>query len=181
MDETHPVIQPLQQCGPRLWKGLFSLKRMKQLLFVYLLDQCCFVVVCSIMFMFPCARSFFLWPRYGTYIHSINKTITFRAPDVWFIHILEVTTGSKAELGEKDEWERSEKTENVRDAYHYEASSERFAALPRPSSFSLGRPCSPLSALGERKRTKDLLLGPDMYTFLVLFFSPRPLGHTKGL
>lgn len=53
-----------------------------------------------------------------------------------------------------------------------------------PTSFfslSLGRPCSPLSALGERKWTKDLLLGPDLYTFLVLFFSPRPLGHTKGL
>lgn len=37
------------------------------------------------------------------------------------------------------------------------------------------------SVLGERKRTKDLLLGPDLYTFLVLFFSPRPLSHTKGL
>lgn len=37
------------------------------------------------------------------------------------------------------------------------------------------------SAVGERKRTMDLLLGPDLYTFLVLFFTPQPLGHTKGL
>ena len=68
-----------------------------------------------------------------------------------------------------------------REGDHFSSSSGRREALPRPSRLSLGRPCSPLSALGERKRTKDLLLGPDLYTFLVLFFSPRPLGHTKGL
>lgn len=49
------------------------------------------------------------------------------------------------------------------------------------SLLSSGQPCSPPSMLGERKRTKDLLLGLDLYTFLVLFFSPRPLGHSKGL
>lgn len=74
------------------------------------------------------------------------------------------------------------KVENVKEMqYRFSGLSGRLEALPRPSSLSLGRPCSPLSALGERKRTKDLLLGPDLYTFLVLFFSPRPLGHTKGL
>lgn len=54
---------------------------------------------------------------YETYIPNINKTITFTAPDVLFIHVLEVTAGSSAEHGEKDEWERSEKRENAREMH----------------------------------------------------------------
>lgn len=120
MDETHAVIQPLQQCGLRLWKGLFSHKRMKQLDGIFAGS----VLLCGCLqhhVHVPMCSLFLSVTHYGTYVHIINKTITSRAPDVWFIHVLEVTTGSKAEHGEKDEWERSEKTEWERDAYHYEA------------------------------------------------------------
>lgn len=93
----------------------------------------------------------------------------------------------KVQKKQNKRWKRQDKrVQGVRkngkcDEDHFSGWSRRLEALPRPSALSLGRPCSPLSALGERKRTKDLLLGPDLYTFLVLFFSPRPLGHTKGL
>lgn len=145
------------------------------MLVLYLLDQYCFAGVCSITFAFPFSLFSLSIPPQDKYPQQKNNYIQGS------VHDRGVSTESKAEHGvaERDEWKRSE---NVRErCMSLRGSSGRLGALPRPSSFSLGRPCSPLSASGERKRTKDLLLGPDMYTFLVLFFSPRPLGHTKGL
>lgn len=146
---------------------------------MFVLDLLCFVGVCSIILFHVPMFSFFFF--FCGNIRTIKRRQIGRLKHNSF-KFVKLCQEAEHGVAKKDEWKRSEKTRRLWErCISLPGSSGRLGALPCPSCFSLGRPCSPLSALGERKRTKDLLLGPDLYTFLVLFFSPRPLGHTKGL